>query len=308
MSKDHKDSGALVSIGMPVYNGAAHIRRALDSLLAQSFSDFEIIISDNASTDATKEICLDYVNRDSRIRYIRQESNISVLPNFDFVLNASCGDYFMWAAHDDEWDSRYIEKMLHVFEGSDASVVAVASEAQYTIDGEKQVPFAEAKAYYQFHGDSVYERACHILKYNYGNQFYSLYRREVLFSDGQSNLSRLQAKSLNEVPFFLQVIAHGNWRVVPEFLFYKHTNVATWVQAKWEMEGGVLPVGSLRSYVGLFFYSLKYHLLAVRDIARAIKMLKLRVMPRIILQCKSLLRLWIHFLFLNIHYKPGNSL
>lgn len=64
-----------VSVGMPVYNGEQYIREALDSLLAQTFADFELIISDNASTDGTKAICLEYAGKDSRIRYVRQTAN-----------------------------------------------------------------------------------------------------------------------------------------------------------------------------------------------------------------------------------------
>lgn len=90
-----------VSIGLPVYNGASYIREALDSLLAQTFADFELIISDNASTDATETICRDYAARDRRMRYYRQTDNRGALANFLFVLDQAVAPYFMWAAHDD---------------------------------------------------------------------------------------------------------------------------------------------------------------------------------------------------------------
>ncbi|MEI6268153.1 MAG: glycosyltransferase [Methylococcaceae bacterium] len=91
-----------VSIGMPVYNGAEYIREALDSLLAQTFTDFELIISDNASNDTTQEICQKYAEQDSRIRYIRQSTNMGAMPNFTFVLHEARAEYFMWATHDDK--------------------------------------------------------------------------------------------------------------------------------------------------------------------------------------------------------------
>lgn len=103
-----------VSIGMPVYNGEIFIREALDSLLAQAATDFELIISDNASTDATATICREYASKDTRIRYIRQAVNRGATANFQFVLDQSVGEYFMWAAHDDRWDCRYIEECLRV--------------------------------------------------------------------------------------------------------------------------------------------------------------------------------------------------
>ena len=93
-----------VSIGMPVYNGESFIREALDSLIAQTFADYELIISDNASTDETERICLEYAQKDQRIRYVRQAENKGGIYNFQFVLDEAVGEYFLWAAHDD-WRS-----------------------------------------------------------------------------------------------------------------------------------------------------------------------------------------------------------
>ena len=101
-----------VSIGMPVYNGEPFIREALDSLLAQTFTDFELIISDNGSTDATEAICREYAEKDMRIRYMRQRENRGAVTNFWFVLNEALGEYFMWAAADDRWDHEWISKLL----------------------------------------------------------------------------------------------------------------------------------------------------------------------------------------------------
>ena len=101
-----------VSIGMPVYNGESFIRKALDSLLAQTFTDFELIISDNASTDGTEAICREYAAKDKRIRYVRQTENRGAMANFQFVLNEAVGDYFMWAAADDWQTSDFIELLI----------------------------------------------------------------------------------------------------------------------------------------------------------------------------------------------------
>lgn len=95
------DRAPAVSIGMPVYNGERHIRPALESLLAQTFADFELIISDNASTDGTESICREYAARDARIGYFRQEKNRGASANFQFVLDQARGEFFMWAACDD---------------------------------------------------------------------------------------------------------------------------------------------------------------------------------------------------------------
>ncbi len=86
---------------MPVFNGEKTVAAAIESLLQQSFSDFQLIVSDNASTDATSEICNELAREDSRIFYFRQAINIGAEANFDFVLQAADSEYFMWAAADD---------------------------------------------------------------------------------------------------------------------------------------------------------------------------------------------------------------
>lgn len=97
-----------VSIGMPVFNGGEYIRDALDSLLAQRFTDFELIISDNCSSDDTQAICEHYAKLDSRIQYVRQSCNQGPVANFKFVLDTACADLFMWAAHDDLWAQDFL--------------------------------------------------------------------------------------------------------------------------------------------------------------------------------------------------------
>lgn len=98
----------LVSIGMPVYNGEEYIRDALDALLCQTFTDFELIISDNASSDRTEAICREYAQRDARIIYFRQKENLGAAANFQFVLDRARAALFMWAAYDDEWAKNYL--------------------------------------------------------------------------------------------------------------------------------------------------------------------------------------------------------
>lgn len=117
-NKKHPEANPMpkVSIGMPVYNGDQFICKALDSLLAQTFTDFELIISDNGSTDDTEKICRKYAERDSRIKYVRQLENRGGMWNFQFVLSEASAKYFMWAAHDDEWDPLWLETLLGNFE------------------------------------------------------------------------------------------------------------------------------------------------------------------------------------------------
>ncbi|SIT06971.1 Glycosyltransferase involved in cell wall bisynthesis [Roseivivax lentus] len=90
-----------LSIGLPVYNGENYLAESVQSILDQDFEDFELIISDNASTDGTGEICQTFAAKDSRIRYIRQESNLGAAPNYNLVVELARGPYFKWQAHDD---------------------------------------------------------------------------------------------------------------------------------------------------------------------------------------------------------------
>ena len=90
-----------LSIGLPVYNGENYLAESLDALLGQSYDDFELIISDNTSTDGTADICRRYGKQDSRIRYIRQPRNIGLGPNHNFVFEQARGELFKWASHDD---------------------------------------------------------------------------------------------------------------------------------------------------------------------------------------------------------------
>ena len=90
-----------LTIGLPVYNGEKYIAESLDALLGQSYTDFELIISDNASTDRTGDICRQYEKQDSRVRYVRQPQNIGLAPNHNFVVYEARGELFKWASNDD---------------------------------------------------------------------------------------------------------------------------------------------------------------------------------------------------------------
>ena len=106
----------LVTIGLPVYNNESTLRAALDSLLAQDFQDFVLLISDNGSTDATPEICMAYRERDGRVHYYRQAEVLRPVLNYKFVLTRAKTPYFMWAAGDDLWKPGFISANLAYLE------------------------------------------------------------------------------------------------------------------------------------------------------------------------------------------------
>lgn len=104
----------LVSIGLPTYNRASTLRRAVESALAQDYQNIELVISDNASTDETQAICVEVAARDKRVRYIRQQTNQGATVNFREVLKQSRGEFFMWLSDDDWMDDSYVSQCLSV--------------------------------------------------------------------------------------------------------------------------------------------------------------------------------------------------
>jgi glycosyltransferase involved in cell wall biosynthesis len=124
-----------VSIGLPVYNGENYLEEALCSLLSQTFTDFEIVISDNASTDRTSEICQTYAAKDPRIRYLRNETNIGPRRNWNRVFTLSRGEYFNWTAHDDKYAPQFLEKCVEVLDRDPSVVLCYARTSIIDKDG-----------------------------------------------------------------------------------------------------------------------------------------------------------------------------
>ena len=115
----------LVSIGLPVYNGARYLHQSLQSLLGQDFEDFELLISDNASTDDTEEICRSVAAKDPRVRYWRNPTNIGSARNYRLVFESARGEFFKWCSHDDVCHPAFVRRCLEVFEAEGPSVVLV---------------------------------------------------------------------------------------------------------------------------------------------------------------------------------------
>src|ERR1700687_633000 len=107
-------SQPLVSIGLPTYNRAVGLGRAIESVLAQDYRNIELIVSDNASTDETERLCTEYCRRDSRVRYLRQETNRGAISNFRAVVAHAQGEFFMWLGDDDWLDQGYLSECLRI--------------------------------------------------------------------------------------------------------------------------------------------------------------------------------------------------
>jgi glycosyltransferase involved in cell wall biosynthesis len=114
-----------LSIGLPVYNGERYLPKALESLLGQDFEDFELIISDNGSSDQTEAICRNFARKDRRIRYVRSDENRGVSWNFRRVFELSGGEFFKYAAYDDECYPTMVGRCMEVFRSCDPTVALV---------------------------------------------------------------------------------------------------------------------------------------------------------------------------------------
>lgn len=164
-----------VSIGMPVFNGEDTLRCALDSLLGQSFADFELIISDNASTDGTESICREYAERDRRIRYVRQSKNVGAAVNFKFLLDEARGDYFMWAASDDIRSTDYLAVNIS-FLDQNPDFVASTSPTRFDNGKFNEVAMGDAS----LEGDRISRLIEFFDTWHANGRYYSLIRRDVL--------------------------------------------------------------------------------------------------------------------------------
>lgn len=131
-----------VSIGLPVYNGERFVAHAIDSILNQSFSDLELIISDNGSTDGTAAIVQSYAKRDPRVRFFRSEENRGAAWNFNRVFAAASGKYFKWAAADDMCRTDFLARAVEILD-SDPSVVLCHCKVAQIDEAGEQVGFYE---------------------------------------------------------------------------------------------------------------------------------------------------------------------
>jgi len=113
---------SFVSLCIPVYNGEKYLKQAIDSILSQTFQRFEVIISDNASTDQTEKICRQYMKKDDRISYHRNKNNIGGSRNHNCLVKLASGEYFKWTAHDDILAPEYLEKCVNVLD-NDPSII-----------------------------------------------------------------------------------------------------------------------------------------------------------------------------------------
>ena len=206
--------GPRVSIGLPVYNGDRYITATLDSLLAQTHGDFELIISDNASTDLTEEICRSYAERDNRILYFRNAANRGSAANYRRVFELASGQYFRWANCDDLFAPESLARCVEILDGEPSVVLTypktklIDKQGRVIDDYDDRLHIVSPKASQRF--VEVFERLGLV------NAIYGLVRANVL-----RKTRLIRRFPGGDIPLVAELALYGKFWEIPEFLFYR---------------------------------------------------------------------------------------
>jgi len=213
-----------LSIGLPVYNGENFLREALDSILAQSFTDFELIVADNASTDGTQQICEAHAARDHRIRYYRNRANIGAAKNFNRVFALSSGEYFKWAAHDDILAPDFLLKCIQVLDSDPGVVLCYArtkiidAGGQFLYNDNARLEVESAKPQHRFHDLVVRRHSCFAI--------FGVMRSEVL-----KRTPLIGAYTASDRILLGGIALYGRFHEIPEYLFCNRNHAQRSIKA-----------------------------------------------------------------------------
>jgi glycosyltransferase involved in cell wall biosynthesis len=205
-----------VSIGLPVYNGEEFLEEAIDSFLSQTYEDFELIISDNASTDRTEQICRRYVAQDARIVYSRNAENIGGMNNANLTFRRSRGEYFRFAGHDDRCAPTLLERLVTELDKRPDTTICFA--ATVLIDGQGN----ETGVRYPTEGTAATapERFRElVLSSSPGGAIYGLIRSDILRHTGL-----LRSYTGSDYTLLCELALRGPFHLVPELLFFNRSH------------------------------------------------------------------------------------
>jgi len=220
----NKDITPMVSIGMPAYNGEEYICEALDSLLSQTFTDFELIISDDDSTDDTELICRHYADSDSRIRYIRQDKNLGGVGNFKFVLKEARGEYFMFASNDDVWSINWLTNLLASLKDKPAN--AAFGRVIYIDDKANIINSTANNIFFKFIHNAAWRRIKFIFTPHLTGKMillYSLFPRQILCDLCSKNID-ITGHNSQDLFFVFYILSHLQFQPVCNSLMYKRNH------------------------------------------------------------------------------------
>jgi glycosyltransferase involved in cell wall biosynthesis len=210
----------IISIGVPVYNGSRFLRGALESFLGQSFSDIELIISDNASTDATEDICREFAMRDARIRYVRQAVNIGAMRNWNFVAKQARGRFFKWSSANDYCSP---DMLAHCFAAMEPDPRIVLCFPRTCLVDQETGSLTEYEEDIELMEDSPYERFGKVresLRLN--NPLIGLIRTDSLL---RTRLNRVYPGG--DMVLTAELALSGRFLLLPEILLYRRVGQET---------------------------------------------------------------------------------
>ncbi|WP_116200957.1 glycosyltransferase family 2 protein [Amycolatopsis circi] len=202
-----------LTIGLPVYNGEEFLSEALDALLGQTYEDFELIISDNASQDGTEEIARKYAQEDSRIRYVRQPRNIGATPNHNILLDQARGELFKWASHDDLYGRELLAKCVEALDARPEMILAHSHQAIIDENGAVTVPLDYR---HQTDAPRPSVRFKSLLFEPGGDDFYGVMRTEVL-----RRVTPMDSYHHADRTYVAELALHGPFYQVPELLYFR---------------------------------------------------------------------------------------
>jgi glycosyltransferase involved in cell wall biosynthesis len=202
-----------VVIGVPVYNGENYLREALESIVNQTFTDFQVIISDNASTDATPTICREFVEQDSRFTYYRQPENIGGAPNFNFVFQPGDAPYFKWAAHDDIMAPDYLRQCVELLDQNPN--LSMAHSRSVTIDQQKR-QIGTYDQQLRLNGQQASDRFWRMLWVVHYTEVFGVMRSEMI-----ANTQMHPSIVGSDRHFMTEMILQGDVGYVEEYLFLR---------------------------------------------------------------------------------------
>jgi glycosyltransferase involved in cell wall biosynthesis len=214
-----------LSVGLPVYNAEKYLAESLDAILAQTFQDFELIISDNASTDATAEICKEYLQRDSRIRYHRNPKNLGVAANYNGTVHLAQAEFFRWATYDDLIGPEHFEKCIEVLESNPEVVLCYPKTINIDEDGNVLGNYEDGLCILDDQPHVRFRKAMKRLVFCDCNAEYGIIRREVLLKTGME----ADYHSADRV-LLAELVLHGAFYEVPYRLQYHRLHKAASTQ------------------------------------------------------------------------------
>lgn len=210
---DSSNSNIIVTIGIPVFNGEKSIRNALSSVVSQTFSNFQVIISDNASTDQTAGICCEFAEKDRRIKYIRQESNIGAFRNFEFLTKKVKSPYFVWLAADDYWEPGFLAENIAALEADPTAVASISRVAFRNVG----IFSRESNGTYTLRNTTLKNLGKYLSRPGDNSRFYSVFRTSVI-QESTIGVPPFHAADLLIMSFSL---LHGNHIETPNLLMHR---------------------------------------------------------------------------------------